>query len=53
MFVELDAQGFHMLTAHRREEPLHGHAFLEFSYILSGAATHFLDGETAEMRAGN
>lgn len=53
MFPELEEQGFHMLTARRREEQLHGHAFLEFSYILSGAATHYLDGNTAEMRAGD
>ena len=51
-FEELAANKFHISIAASQECAMHGHDFLEFSYVKSGKIEHNIDGNTSIVNAG-
>jgi len=52
-FPEIASQKFHIFIAQDDMCSLHGHDFLEFSYVAQGALEHVLDGVSSTVRAGD
>lgn len=52
-YPELEENKFHIHVAKGANAPLHGHDFLEFSYIEQGTLAHTIDGETSTLHAGD
>lgn len=49
----LNKYGFVLHTTGDRQVKLHGHSFLEFTYIESGQIEHDFDGEVSILKAGD
>lgn len=52
-FQEVTEQKFHIFIAQEDMCSLHGHDFLEFSYVSQGVLEHVLDGVSSTVRAGD
>ena len=52
-YQALGENNFHIFVAEAPVTPLHGHDFLEFSYIAQGIMEHEIDGHTSVLRAGD
>jgi len=52
-YPELDENKFHIHVAKGANVSLHGHDFLEFSYIEQGSIAHTIGGETSTLHAGD
>lgn len=48
-YPELNQNKFHIVTSHSKNCILHGHDFLEFTYVLSGQMEHILDGKHSQV----
>lgn len=51
-YPELDKHQFHILVADSSAVALHGHEFLELSYVMSGKMAHRVDDQTAVVQTG-
>ena len=52
-FRELAENKFHVSVARDGGCAMHGHDFLEFSYVQSGTIEHIIDGQTSIVNAGD
>ena len=52
-FHELELQKFHIFDADADTSELHGHDFLEFTYVTRGAMEHTIGGECSTLTAGD
>lgn len=52
-FPEISDQKFHIFIARDDMCSVHGHDFLEFTYVSQGALEHVLDGVSSTVRAGD
>lgn len=52
-YQALGENNFHIFVADAPFTPLHGHDFLEFSYIAQGVMEHEIDGHTSVLREGD
>ena len=52
-FPELALQKFHIFVASSDTCDLHGHDFLEFTYVTKGAMEHIIGGERSILSAGD
>ena len=52
-FRELAENKFHISVAYSGDCAMHGHDFLEFSYVKSGKIEHNIDGKTSIVNAGD
>lgn len=52
-YPELEENKFHIYVARGPRASLHGHDFLELSYIEQGTLAHTIDGETSTLHAGD
>lgn len=43
----------HMMHLHQRDRALHRHTFFELVYVLKGSATHWVEQDSAPLRAGD
>jgi len=52
-FPELETQKFHIFVADSDACELHGHDFLEFTYVTKGTMEHTIGGERSVLTAGD
>ena len=52
-YPELEENKFHIYVAHGAHSHLHGHEFLELSYIAQGTMAHTIGGQTSTLSAGD
>ena len=52
-YPELEENKFHIYVARGPHAALHGHDFLEFSYIQQGSMAHTIGGETSTLHPGD
>lgn len=52
-FPEIDAQKFHIFIADSDTTALHGHSFLEFTYVSQGTMEHIMDGSRSIVTEGD
>lgn len=52
-YPELEENKFHIYVARGTSSRLHGHDFLELSYIEQGSMAHTIGGETSTLHAGD
>lgn len=52
-FPEIDTQKFHIFIADSDTTSLHGHSFLEFTYVSQGTIEHILDGSRSVVTEGD
>ena len=52
-YPELEENKFHIYVARGPRASLHGHDFLELSYIEQGSMAHTIGGETSTLHAGD
>jgi quercetin dioxygenase-like cupin family protein len=50
---EIGEGQIHMMRVTPRNDQMHRHIFFELVYIVSGTATHHLEQDTTQLRAGD
>ena len=52
-YRELEENKFHILRSDSQNTAIHGHEFLEFTYVINGSMEHNIDGEYSIVNEGD